>query len=394
MAIYKLSARKVSTADEGKYEDGQGLRLVVSSTGAKKWVLRFTLKNRRREMGLGSYPTVSLEHARKLAGESRLKVLEGIDPIHHRQISCISIPTFAECAIEYIDLNKAGWSNAKHQNQWLSTLSTYAFPLIGDQPVDSISTDQILALLTPIWLSKNETAKRVQTRIAKILDYAKARNLRSDENPARWQGHLDTILPKPSSVQKGAHHPAMPYSLLPSFWRKIQSIETSSSKALQLLVLTACRTSEVLQAKWDEIDFAERLWTIPASRMKAGKEHRVPLSNEALSVLQKAHRESGNPYIFIGGKKGSHLSNMALLKFMRDLGYGSNGDLGDYVPHGFRSTFRDWAGEVSSYPQDVAEMALAHTIKNKVEAAYRRGDLLAKRASMMNEWAQFVANHN
>jgi integrase len=391
MALHRLSARKVVTASEGKYEDGKGLRLVVSSTGARKWVFRFTLNGKRREMGLGSFPTVSLERARILAQEARVKIFDGIDPIQSREAQRKTIPTFQAYALEYIELNKAGWSNVKHQSQWINTLTTYAFPSIGAYPINKISTDQIIQLLKPIWTEKNETAKRVQTRIAKILDSAKARGLRTDENPARWQGHLDTLLPKPSSVQKETHHPAMPYKELPSFWREISNSQSVSSYALRLLILTACRTSEVLQAKWDEFDLEEKVWIIPAERMKAKREHRVPLSGAALKLLNELPREVSSPYLFPGGKSGTHLSNMALLKHMRDKGYGPQGEKGPYVPHGFRSSFRDWAGEVSQYPQDVAEMALAHTIKNKVEAAYRRGDLLEKRREMMRDWSNYVS---
>ncbi|MGN0920191.1 MAG: tyrosine-type recombinase/integrase [Cellvibrio sp.] len=391
MALHRLSARKVATAGEGKHEDGKGLRLVVSATGAKKWVFRFTFNGKRREMGLGSFPTISLERARALAHDARVKIVDGIDPIQSREDQRKVIPSFQAYALEYIELNKAGWSNEKHQTQWVNTLATYAFPIIGNLPVNKISTDQIIQLLKPIWIEKNETAKRVQTRIAKILDSAKARGLRTDENPARWQGHLDTLLPKPSSIQKETHHPAMPYKELPGFWRKISSSQSISSYALRLLILTACRTSEVLQAKWDEFDFEENLWVIPAERMKAKREHRVPLSNAALALLKNLPTEAGSPYLFPGGRANNHLSNMALLKYMRDLGYGPKGEKGPYVPHGFRSTFRDWAGEESHYPQDVAEMALAHTIKNKVEAAYRRGDLLEKRREMMEDWAGYVS---
>lgn len=301
------------------------------------------------------------------------------------------MPTFAAYALEYVELNKSGWSNVKHQSQWVNTLTTCAFPTIGSCPVNKISTDQIIQLLKPIWTEKNETAKRVQTRIAKILDSAKARGLRTDENPARWQGHLDTLLPKPSSIQKETHHPAMPYKELPSFWREISNSQSVSSYALRLLILTACRTSEVLQAKWNEFDFEENVWIIPAERMKAKREHRVPLSEAALKLLNELPREVGCPYLFPGGKSGTHLSNMALLKYMRDKGYGPKGNNGPYVPHGFRSSFRDWAGEVSQYPQDLAEMALAHTIKNKVETAYRRGDLLEKRREMMKDWASYIS---
>lgn len=395
LAIHKLSAMAVANAKPGKHFDGQGLHLVVSKSGAKKWVFRYGRNGTRTEMGLGGYPKVSLAKARELAQQARLQLINDIDPVAHRKSLKTqhkqTTPTFSACAREYIELNQASWSNLKHRSQWTNTLETYAFPYIGNIPIDEVTTEQIKKLLVKIWTSKNETAKRVQTRIAKIFDYAKAHQLLKSENPARWQGHLEMLLPRPSTIKKEKHHPAMPYKELPSFWREISNSQSVSSYALRLLILTACRTSEVLQAKWNEFDFEENVWIIPAERMKAKREHRVPLSEAALKLLKAQPRVVGSPYLFPGGKSGSHLSNMALLKYMRDLGYGPKGQNGPYVPHGFRSSFRDWAGEVSYYPQDVAEMALAHTIKNKVEAAYRRGDLLEKRREMMKDWSEYVA---
>ncbi len=392
MAIHKMSPRKVETAPPGKHEDGGGLRLVVSKLGARKWVLRFTLKGKRREMGLGSFPDVSLSEARTKAAEYRTMVASGIDPIRARRVEPARIPSFTSCAAQYIRAHRRGWKNAKHARQWVSTLKTYARPVIGPSQVDEIGTEDILNILTPIWTAKTETAKRVQGRIENILDFAAARKFRDVSNPARWRGHLDKLLPKPSRVRTVTHHPAMPYQDLAAFMSELEINKSTSAYALRILILTATRTSEVLNAKWEEVDLDNRIWSIPAARTKTRREHRVPLSKEAVSILSQLPRIAGNPYIFLGSRNGQPLSNMALLQLMRGLGFGADGEKGPYVPHGFRSSFRDWSGEVSSFPRDVAEMALGHTIENKVEAAYRRGDLFQKRAKMMEAWANYVTS--
>lgn len=391
MAIHKLSARKVETAQQGKYEDGGGLRLVVSSSGSKSWVLRFSINGQRREMGLGPYPVVTLESAREHALECRRQIYAGIDPIENRKQQDTPIPTFRECAVSYIKANRDAWTNKKHADQWSNSLATYAFPVIGSKTVANINVDHILKVLEPIWYEKNETAKRVQTRVAKILDYAIARKYRTSSNPAKWQGHLDTILPKPTSIQKRKHHPAMPLDEVSSFWKRLSSKQATSASALQLLILTGTRTAEVLKANWSEIDLEQGIWVIPQERTKTKREHRVPLSRQAMEILLQLPRFKGSNYLFPGNRQGSSLSNMSMLTLMRKMGYEKGSDKGDYVPHGFRSTFRDWASEVSHYPRDVAEMALAHTIDNKVEAAYRRGDMFKKRSEMMQDWADYVA---
>ena len=252
--------------------------------------------------------------------------------------------------------------------------------------------ERLLKILSPIWTRKTETAKRVQGRIENVLDYAAAHNYRDPVNPARWRGHLDKLLAKPSRVKKVTHHPAMPYEEVATFMAELKGYTSISSKALQFLILTATRTSEVLRSEWSEIDLDNETWTIPANRMKARREHRVPLSRQAVELLTQLPRVKGNPYVFPGARYGRPLSNMAMLQLMRGMGYGLDGERGDYVPHGFRSSFRDWTGEVTSYPRDVAEMALAHTIENKVEAAYRRGDLFEKRRAMMQDWADFITS--
>ncbi|MCM8857682.1 MAG: integrase arm-type DNA-binding domain-containing protein [Candidatus Thiodiazotropha sp.] len=390
MAIHKLTPRKVATAKPGKHEDGGGLRLAVSKSEAKKWVLRFTINGKRREMGLGSFPDVGLAEARDKASRCRKQAKAGIDPIEERKAKPEKTPTFTTCAARYIRAHRHGWKNTKHARQWVSTLKTYARPTIGSKQVDSITTEDILNILSPIWTTKTETAKRVQGRIENILDYAAAHKYRDPLNPARWRAHLDKLLPKPSRVKKVNHHPAMPYTEVATFMAELSQLESVSALALRFLILTATRTSEVLKAQWQEINLETAEWTIPASRMKTRREHRVPLSNAAIAVLEALPRINDNPHIFPGAHHGKPLSNMALLQIMRGMDYGVNGTRGNYVPHGFRSSFRDWSGEISSFPRDVAEMALAHTIENKVEAAYRRGDLFMKRRKMMQEWADYL----
>ena len=393
MAIHKLSPRKVATATAGKHEDGGGLRLVFSKSGSRKWVLRFTFRSKRREMGLGSFPDTGLAEARRKAESFRKLAEEGVDPIYTRDLEKQpqTNPTFTNCAARYIQSHRRSWRNAKHARQWVSTLKTYVRPVIGNLPIEEVTTQDVLKILTPIWIVKNETAKRVQGRMENILDFAAAHGYREPINPARWRGHLDKLLAKPSKVQNVTHHPAMPYEQVADFMTAVQPYRSMSSKALQLLILTATRTSEVLNAEWHEVDLENATWTIPAERMKVRREHRIPLSHQAVSLLSNLPRVTGNSYVFPGMKAGRPLSNMSLLKFMHGMGYGPNGENGNYVPHGFRSSFRDWTGEVTSYPRDVAEMALAHAIENKVEAAYRRGDLFEKRRKMMQEWADYAA---
>ncbi len=389
-----LSAQAVKNAGPGKYEDGDGLRLVVSSTRSKKWVLRITIAGKRREMGLGAYPLVTLAEAREKAEVARKAVSQGQDPIANRKAEVVEeappeIPTFTQVAARYIRAHRHGWSNIKHARQWCATLKTYARPILGKKAINAIGTEEVLTVLTPIWKKKTETAKRVQGRLENIFDFASARKWRDATNPARWRGHLDKLLPRPTRVQQVEHHPAMPYDAVPAFIPELKGKSGVSALALQFLILTACRTGEVIGAQWSEIDMEAGIWTIPAIRMKAKREHRVPLSPEALAILKSLPRLANNPHVFYGSRQQRPICNMAMLQQMRGMGYGVGGNRGDYVPHGFRSSFRDWAGEVSSYPRDVCEMALAHVIENKVEAAYRRGDLFEKRRNMMEEWAQW-----
>lgn len=393
MAIHRLTPRKVATATAGKYEDGGGLRLIVSGSGARKWVLRFTSNGKRREMGLGSFPDIDLAKVRTRASECRNLAKEGIDPIEARKVEPEKVPDFTSCAARYIRAHRKGWKNAKHARQWVSTLKTYARPIIGTRQVDTIDTKHILEILTPIWTTKTETAKRVQSRIENILDFAGAHKYRDTSNPARWRGHLDMMLPKPSNVKTVTHHPAMPYTDVPAFMSELSNNGSVSALALRLLIMTATRTSEILKAQWSEINLEAAVWIIPAERMKAKREHRVPLSYAMINDLKALPRIEGNPYLFPGARYGKPLSNMAMLQLMRGMGYGVKGEHGNYVPHGFRSSFRDWSGEASSFPRDVAEMALAHAIRDKVEAAYRRGDLFEKRRLMMQAWSNYLQGH-
>ncbi len=401
------AAQVKSIKTPGTYStDQKRLYLLVRGT-SKSWLFRYTFDGKARNMSIGTYPEVTLQQARADAGAASALLAQGIDPKAQRdqeQQRRREMPTFGECAQEFITQNKPAWSNPKHVTQWTNTLATYANPVIGDTLVSEVTQADVLQILSPIWNEKTETAKRVQGRMERIFSYAAAKGWRPlGDNPAQWQGRLNAILPQPTKVKTKRNQPAMPYARLPAFWQELEGLHSTSADALRLLILTAARTNEVLGATWAEIDMDSATWTIPAERMKAGREHRVPLSKQALLVLkhrktvsdQVAHLE-GNPYVFPGAKPGKPLSNMAILLVMRRMGYGSAGAVhdhrGDYVPHGFRSTFRDWSEEQTSTPHAVSEAALAHAISNAVEAAYRRGDLLEKRKALMATWADFVTD--
>ncbi len=390
------SARQAETVQPGKYPTSvQRLYLHVRG-GSRAWVLRYTRQGKAKEVALGTLPGISFKRASIKAGEASILLAEGRDPeqawaAERAETSRVvpTVPTFTQVAAAYIRQHRGGWKNRKHARQWVSTLKTYARPLIGTTRVDEVDTEQVLAILQPIWMSKTETAKRVQGRIENVLDFAAARQWRSPNNPARWRGHLDKLLPKPSRVAPVRQQPALPYPEVAAFVARLHQLSSISARALEFLILTASRTNEVLGAQWQEIDLDNSLWTVPASRMKGRREHRVPLSPAALTLLKELPRLRDHPYVFPGAKANRPLSNMALLQMMRGLGYGVGGDQGDAVPHGFRSSFRDWAGEISSYPNHVCEMALAHAVANKAEAAYRRGDLFEKRRQMMQDWADW-----
>jgi integrase len=391
--VGRLKALTVSRAKEkGIYADGGGLYLQVSAAGTKSWIFRYRLNGRKtpRDMGLGSLDTVSLAEARDKATEARKLTLDGVDPIEARKavrqgqaLEAASAIAFKDCAEKYIAAHKAGWRNAKHADQWGSTLETYTYPVFGNLPVASVDTGLVLKAIEPIWATKTETATRVRGRIEAILDWASARGYRTGDNPARWRGHLDKLLPARKKVQKVKHHEALPYVDVGKFMESLRQQEGVAAKALEWLILTATRTSETIGAKWDEIDFDEKTWTIPADRIKGGKEHRVPLSPDALKIAKAMHKVTDGDYVFPGGKVGKPLSTNALLALLKRM------KRSDLTAHGFRSTFRDWAAEQTNYAREVAEMALAHTVSDKVEAAYRRGDLFAKRKRLMAEWAKY-----
>lgn len=391
--IHRLTARQVQTAKRpGRYADGGGLYLRVAASGSKAWEFRYRSGGRGRYMGLGSMRAVSLAKAREKAAACRTMLADGKDPIDARATAKAEerasqreqSRTFKDCALACIASMEVAWRNEKHRQQWYSTLETYVYPIIGDMPVGDVAVEDVLEVLNKIWTAKPETASRVRQRIERVLDYATACEYRTGENPARWKGRLDAVLPPSKKVARVKHHPAMPYEDVGAFMARLAGAPSPSSLALRFLVLTGVRTSEALGARWLEIDESTETWTIPAERMKAGREHVVPLCNEALDVLRVAREISQGGFIFPGAREGRPLSNMALLMLMRGMG------LGHFVPHGFRSTFRDWAAETTNFPNHVCEMALGHQIGDKVEAAYRRGDLLEKRRRLMEAWGHYA----
>jgi integrase len=389
--LNRLSAVEVKAFDQnGMYHDGGGLYLQVSGGGAKSWIYRFMLDGRPREMGLGPLNVISLAEARKRAAECRRMRHDGIDPIEARRaqrgqkkLEAAKAMTFDVCAAAYIEAHKDGWKNGKHAEQWAGSLRNYASPVFGSLPVQAVDLTLVMRALEPIWKTKPETASRLRGRIEAVLDWAKVRGYRNGENPARWRGHLDKLLPARAKIQKVEHHPALPYAEIGGFMEMLRGQESIGAGTLEFLILTAARTGEIIGAQWDEIDLSEKVWVIPEARMKAGREHRVPLSKGAIAVVAQMKELRESDFVFPGGKKGKPLSNMAMLAVLKRMGRN------DLTAHGFRSTFRDWAAERTNFPREVVEMALAHTIENKVEAAYRRGDLFQKRRQLMDAWARF-----
>ena len=394
-AIHKLNAKKVEHLKEtGLYGDGGGLYLQVTAAGVRSWLFRYMRKGKARGMGLGPLHTISLAEARIKAHQCRHLLLEGIDPLDARQkqaaagrLEKAKALTFQECATQYVANHRAGWKNAKHADQWANTLATYAYPVIGDLPVATVDLPLVMKILQPIWTTRTETASRVRGRIESILDWATVSGFRSGDNPARWKGHLDKLLPKRAKVQKVEHHPALPYAEIAQFMRDLSTQEGVARFALEFLILTAARTNEVVRAAWREVDFAAKTWSIPAERMKAGKDHDVPLSEPAMQILRHLRQVTPGDYIFPGLRANTPLSNMAMLQLLKRM------KRTDLTAHGFRSTFRDWAGECTNHPREVCEAALAHQLKDKAEAAYARGDLLAKRAKLMADWAAYCHQH-
>lgn len=376
-----LSAQKVKTAGPGRHGDGRGLFLYVKPSGARSWVLRFQVDGRRRDLGLGSFPDVTLAMARERATEARRVIAEGDDPIAKKHQA--KPKTFRDAALELIESKRPGWKNAKHAAQWSSTLEAYVYPKIGRLQAAKVQTADVMACLTPIWSDKPETANRVRQRIEAVIDYASALGIRTGDNPARWRGHLDNLLPKPTKVRAVKHHPALPHTQITDFMMALGKREGVAARALAFTILTAARSGETRLATWAEIDLDARVWTIPAHRMKAEKEHRVPLTDAAYTLL--GPRGDDDALVFESETKtGKPISDMTMTSVLRRM------DCKDITVHGFRSTFRDWAGETTGFPREVIEAALAHSIKDKAEAAYARSDLFDKRRHLMEAWSQYA----
>jgi integrase len=388
--LNRLTAREAETATQpGMYADGGGLYLRVAR-GGKSWVLRYMLDGNAREMGLGGLAKVGLADARKKAAKQRLFLADKVDPIERRKAECgekkietARAMTFDDCAAAYIKAHQASWRHPKHHQQWTNSLARHVSPAFGHVPVGSIDIGMLMNVLEPLWTKTPETASRIRGRIESVLDWAKARGFREGENPARWRGHLSNLLPRPSKVRAAKHYAALPYAEIGAFMSELRSRTEVAAAALEFLILTAARTSEVAGSQWDEIDRAARTWIVPAARMKGGREHRVPLSGPAMAILDRMKATEGE-FIF-SSHPGRGLGKNALLKQLNRMGYS------DLTVHGFRSSFRDWAAERTNFPSEVAEMALAHAVGSKVEAAYRRGDLFDKRRRLMEAWAEFLA---
>ena len=364
--------------------------LYLDTTSGASWAYRYMLDGVSHYMGLGGFDTYTLGEARERARIARKLAKDGIDPIQERKgrraavrLKRAKAMTFRESAEHYIRANAAGWANAKHARQWPSTLATYAYPVIGDLPVQAVDTTLVMRVLEPLWSEKTETAARLRGRIEAVLAWATTRGYRRDENPARWRGHLETLLPKKSKVRRVKHHAALDYREIGSFMVELRQQEGIAARALEFAILTACRTGEVLGARWDEINLADRMWIVPPSRMKADREHRVPLSEPAIAILEQMQAIGEGDFVFPGGRAGRPPSPVAMLSVLKKMGRG------EVVTHGFRSCFADWCTECTGFPAEAREMALAHAVGGKVEAAYRRGDLFQKRRDVMAAWAEF-----
>jgi integrase len=402
--IDRLTALEVSALKaKGLYPDGGGLYLQVSSSGSKSWIFRYKVAGKTHDMGLGSFRDVSLAKARQKAKEAREHRTDGRDPIVHRdaarareKLAAARATTFKDAAEQLIESHEAGWRNAKHRQQWRNTLDTYAYPILGSLPVADVDTGLVLRVLqqpvkgkdgksAPLWNAKTETASRVRGRIEAVMSWAKARGMRSGENPAQWRGHLDQLLPARSKVRRVVHHPALPYAEVPEFMAGLRERDGVTPRALEFTVLCAARTSEALGARFAEFDLKAGLWTLPAVRMKGGREHRVPLSRRAVAIVQSMQQLAVGEYVFPGLKRDKQLSDMALLMLLRDVHPG-------ITTHGFRSSFKDWATEQTRYPDHASEAALAHVSSDKVRAAYQRGDLFEMRRELMDAWAKYCAS--
>lgn len=389
----RLTAAQVkSLSKPRKYPDGDGLYLRVRSRTAKSWLYRYMRNGKAREMGLGPATgpaAFTLAEARKLARDAQIQLRDGIDPIEARKAARSAVEDssgakpFSEVAELYLKAHEPSWRNAKHKAQWRSTLQTYVFPHLGHMPVSEVNTHAVMNVLNPIWHKKTETASRVRGRIEAVLDYAAVMNWRSGDNPARWRGHISKLLPARSKVSPTRHRPALPWEQISAFMKSLHKQQGVAARALEITILTAARSSEVINMKWTEVDLDKKIWTIPAVRMKAGRTHRVPLSEPAIAVLRQmksliSPHSAG--YVFPGNRRGKPISNMAMLMLLRRMKHNET------TVHGFRSTFRDWCREATNYSRDIAEAALAHTL-DRTEGAYARGDVFTKRIDLMAEWA-------
>jgi integrase len=375
----------------GKHRVSRNLYLQLTETGARSWLFRYERHGAAHWHGLGSYDLVPLAEAREKALACRKLVLAGIDPIAHERaqrqqalLAAVSTMTFRECAAAYLASHEASWRSDIHRQQWIRSLEKYVYPLIGDLPVQAVDVGLVLKVLEPIWHRKTETGSRVRGRIEAVLDWAKARGYRQGDNPARWRGHLDQLLPKPTKLRKVQHMAAMPYAEMPSFMPRLRAQSGIPARALEFTIYTVARPAEALEARWHEVDLDAQVWVVPGKRMKGGADHRVPLSDRAVEILRALPREDGNPRVFISARRGKALSPAAMLRVLRDLGV-------DCTVHGFRSSSRDWAGETTAHAREVIEAALAHRIKDKAEAAYARGDLFQKRRRLMEAWARYCS---
>ena len=388
LGVSKLAKRK------GVFCDGGGLYLHSDPPAQCSWLFRYRLSGKTRWMGLGPYPPISLAKARELASNARSLKALGTDPIGQRdasrateRLAAVRTITFKQCAETYIKAHRVGWRNAAHASQWENTLRAYAYPHIGVLSVQAIDTSLVMGVLEPIWTAKPETASRLRGRIETILNWAKVRGYRDGENPARWKGHLDHLLPAKSKVRRVQHHAAMPYAQLPDFIAALREQDGIGARALEFLILTAARTGEVVGLRRREIDLKSGLWTVPAERMKAGKEHRVPLCPRAIAILQaiKPYNEEGDALVFPGSRPQKPQSNMVFLMLLRRM------KLGHLTAHGFRATFKTWATERTNFPREVIEAALAHVTGDKIEAAYQRGDVFDKRLRLMTAWSDYCS---
>lgn len=392
--VQRLSSTALASKGPGLHHDGRGLYLQVKN-GGRSWVLRYMIDGNARYMGLGPFPDVTLANARRKAEESRALLHDDIDPLEARkdqkqaaQVSAAKSVTFKQCAERYIEAQKSGWRNAKHAAQWTSTLEKYAFPILGGLPVQAIDTGLVRKVLDPIWSTKTETASRLRQRIEAVLDWATVNRYRTGDNPARWRGHLDKLLPKASKVHKVEHFQSMPYGELPTFFVELSKRDTVSAKALRFTILTAARSGETRHARFREIDFKNAIWTVPKERTKSGREHRVPLTKEALALLRGLPHLSDDPdTLLFPNSQDKPLSDTAMRKYLVE-------DMGQegLTVHGFRSTFRNWVAEQTSVPGEIAEAALSHVNGDKTEAAYLHSDVLDRRRRLMADWARFCGS--